>query len=125
MLVKRFVMSFGGAARLPLVQGLALWIAACAHCLVAPSFDRTIARDTGERRHAGSVRARALKPLCRTGKRVARAALRLAYAGNPLTPTGYAILALTVAAIALVAMLSTSPVAGELRSALRLSWWFS
>jgi hypothetical protein len=41
---------------------------------------------------------------------VARAALRVAYVGNPLTPTGYAILAITVAAVALVAMLSTSSV---------------
>jgi hypothetical protein len=38
----------------------------------------------------------------------ARAALRVAYAGSPLTPTGYAIVVLTVAAVALVAMLSRS-----------------
>jgi hypothetical protein len=55
----------------------------------------------------------------------ARAALRVAYVGNPLTPTGYAILAMTVATVALVAMLSTSSVGNELGRALRLSWWFS
>ncbi|MEW6345810.1 MAG: hypothetical protein AB1704_34630 [Pseudomonadota bacterium] len=54
-----------------------------------------------------------------------RAALRAAYAGGPLTPTGYAILALTVGAVALVAMLSASSAGDELGSALRLSWWFS
>lgn len=58
-------------------------------------------------------------------KLIARAALRAAYVGNPLTPTGYAILAMTVVAVALVAMLSTSSVSNELESALRVSWWFS
>ena len=54
-----------------------------------------------------------------------RAALRVAYVGNPLTPTGYAIVAVTVAAFALVAMLCTSSVSNELGRSLRLSWWFS
>jgi mannose/fructose/N-acetylgalactosamine-specific phosphotransferase system component IID len=56
---------------------------------------------------------------------VARAAPRAAYVGGPLTPTGYAILAMTVAAVAMVMMLSTSSVGNELGRALRLSWWFS
>ncbi|WP_188131080.1 hypothetical protein [Paraburkholderia panacisoli] len=56
---------------------------------------------------------------------VARAALRAAYAGRPLTPGGYAILALTLGAIALVAALSVSSTGDELGRALRLSWWFS
>jgi len=60
-----------------------------------------------------------------TAKRVARAALRAVYAGNPLTPTGYAILATTVVAVALVALLSTWSLGNELESALRVSWWFS
>jgi hypothetical protein len=55
----------------------------------------------------------------------ARAALRTAYAGGPLTPAGYAILAVTVAAIALAAMLSVSPASAELNRGVRLSWWFS
>jgi hypothetical protein len=47
------------------------------------------------------------------------------YTGNPLTPIGYAIVAVTVAAFALVAMLCTSSVGNELGRSLRLSWWFS
>jgi hypothetical protein len=61
----------------------------------------------------------------RVAKLIARAALRTAYVGNPLTPTGYAILAITLVAVALVAMLSTSSISNELESALRVSWWFS
>jgi hypothetical protein len=56
---------------------------------------------------------------------ITRGALRVAYAGNPLTPTGYAILGMTVIAVVLVALLSTSSVSNELESALRVSWWFS
>ena len=56
---------------------------------------------------------------------VVRAALRVAYVGNPLTPTGYAIVTVTVAAFALVAMLCASAVGNELGRSLRLSWWFS
>jgi hypothetical protein len=67
----------------------------------------------------------AVDQLRRAGKLAARAALRVAYAGSPLTPTGYAILVLTVAAVALVAMLSTSSVGNELGRAMRLSCWFS
>ncbi|SDG99789.1 hypothetical protein [Paraburkholderia phenazinium] len=63
--------------------------------------------------------------LRRASKLVARAALRAAYVGNPLTPSGYAILAMTVVAVALVAMLSTTSASTELESALRVSWWFS
>lgn len=58
-------------------------------------------------------------------KTAGRAALRVAYAGNPLTPIGYAIVAVTVGAFALVAMLCTSAVGNELGRSLRLSWWFS
>ncbi|WP_341319089.1 hypothetical protein WN982_29465 [Paraburkholderia sp. IMGN_8] len=52
-------------------------------------------------------------------------AARVGHVGGPLTPTGYAIVAITVAAVALVAMLSTSSVGNELNRTLRLSWWFS
>jgi hypothetical protein len=54
-----------------------------------------------------------------------RAALRAGDAGGRLTPTGYAILAVMAAAVALVAMLSASPVGNELSRAPRLIWWFS
>lgn len=46
-------------------------------------------------------------------------------APHPLRPAGYAIVAVTVAAFALVAMLCTSSIADELGRSLRLSWWFS
>jgi hypothetical protein len=56
---------------------------------------------------------------------VARAALRVAYVGNPLMPTGYVVLAITVATVALVAKLSTSSSRNERGHALRLMWRFS
>ncbi|MBV8629099.1 MAG: hypothetical protein JO371_14735 [Paraburkholderia sp.] len=74
----------------------------------------------GLRRRAGAIAT-----LRRAGKLVARAALRAAFAGNPLTPTGYALLIATLSAVALVAILATSSLADELASAIRLSWWFS
>ena len=74
---------------------------------------------------AGGICRYAVNPLRRAGKMAARTALRAAYAGHPLTPTGYAILALMVAAVALVAILSTSSVGHELDPPLRLGWWFS
>jgi hypothetical protein len=46
----------------------------------------------------------------------ARAALRTAYAGRPLTPGGHAILALMLGAIALVAARSVSSTGDELGS---------
>ena len=60
-----------------------------------------------------------------TGKRIARAALRLAHFGAPLTPVGYVLVFVTLAAMLLVAMLSTSPLSNELGRSERLSWWFS
>ena len=59
------------------------------------------------------------------GKRIARAALRLAHSGAPLTPVGYVLVFVTLAAMLLVAMLSTSPLSHELGRSDRLSWWFS
>ncbi len=99
--------------------------AARAHFLVAPSVEPITAAYASGLPRAGRARRFAIDPLRRAGKTAARAALRIAYVGSPLTPTGYAILALTVAAVALVAMLSTSSVGNELGRALRLSWWFS
>ncbi|PTB17016.1 hypothetical protein C9I57_30420 [Trinickia symbiotica] len=62
--------------------------------------------------------------VCGTAKTAARAALRAVYIGGPLTPTGYAILAVIVVAVALVAMLVATSTGSELDGALRLSWWF-
>jgi hypothetical protein len=47
------------------------------------------------------------------------------YAGGSLTPTGYLLIALTVAAIVIAAALSASTVGDELGRAVRLSWWFA
>lgn len=74
-------------------------------------------------RHVGALRA--LRHFAVRRLRQAAVALaRAVFTGRPLTPTGYAILALMVMAVALVAALSTSSTGGELESALRLSWWF-
>lgn len=43
----------------------------------------------------------------------------------PLGPTVYAVLAMSVAALALAALLSTSPLGVELNHAYPLSWWTS
>jgi len=96
------------------------------HVLVASSPAHTPSRTGRERVCPQGLRRRAgaIDTLRRAGKLVARAALRAAYAGNPLTPTGYALLIATLSAVALVAILATSSVADELASALRLSWWF-
>lgn len=61
------------------------------------------------------------------GKLIGRAALRLAHLGDrgPMSPVGYVLLLVTVAAMLLVAMLSTSPLSNELGHSPRLSWWFS
>jgi hypothetical protein len=58
-------------------------------------------------------------------RRIARAALRLAHFGAPLTPVGYVLVFVTLAAMLLVAVLSTSPLSNELGRSERLSWWFS
>jgi hypothetical protein len=59
------------------------------------------------------------------GRWIARAALRLAHFGAPLTPVGYVLVFVTLAAMLLVAVLSTSPLSNELGRSERLSWWFS
>lgn len=56
---------------------------------------------------------------------VVRNAYQAAFTGRPFAPTGYAILALMVMAVALAAMFSTSSAGSELERASRLSWWFS
>jgi hypothetical protein len=56
---------------------------------------------------------------------IARTPLRAVYARNPFTPAACAILAMTVIAVALVAMLSTLSISNELGSALHVSGWFS
>jgi hypothetical protein len=144
MFVKAWVTSFRDALRAShqvqaafraqpshLRENCALRATACAaraHFLVAPSAGRATVVRAGALAQAGGARRFAVSQLRRVGKMVARAALRAAYVGNPLTPTGYAILALTVVAVgmvALVAMLSASPISNELEPALRFSNLFS
>jgi hypothetical protein len=121
MFVKSFVTYFGGAVRAPHLMR----IAARAHHMVVSTPVSATAR-TGVLGHVdGTHRSVAASHLRRAGKMAVRAALRMAHGGNPLTPTGYAIVAVTVAAFALVALLCTSSVGNELGRSLRLSWWFS
>ena len=117
MFVKSSVTSFGGAVHAP----RPIFLVARA----LPSHVRATLVHASGLPQAGGARRFAVNQLRRAGKMAARAALRLAYVGNPLTPTGYAILAMTVAAVLLVAMLSTSSVGNELDPALRLSGCFS
>ena len=63
--------------------------------------------------------------LRRTGKTFACAVPRAKWAGRPVKPGCYTILALVVASVVLAVMLSVSATGEELRSAVRLSWWFS
>ncbi|PTB19686.1 hypothetical protein C9I57_14730 [Trinickia symbiotica] len=102
--------------------------AARAHLLVMPSVSRgTVANASGfvhSRSARDFVRGFVVEHARRAAKMAARAALRAAYVGGPLTPTGYTILAVTVGAVVLVAMLSATSTGSELDGALRLSWWF-
>ncbi|MEZ2354813.1 hypothetical protein [Caballeronia sp. RCC_10] len=114
MRLKKFVVPFLGTVR---AESVALQIAAWparVHLLLAPSTGHTPDVLSGRSAHRDRVRVRATSRLRRTARVLARAALRTAYAGGPLTPAGYAILAVTVAAIALAAMLSVSPASAEL-----------
>lgn len=141
MFVKSFVMSFRGAAQTPRSMFLfaralpshvradrAVRVAAYAaraHSPVLPSPGRpAIAHGSGLTRACGARRF-AVNQLRRAGKWAARTAIRVAYVSSPLTPAGYAILAMTLVAVALVATLSTSSIGSELDSALRLGGWFS
>lgn len=121
MFVKSFVTSLRGAVHVPRPMSLV----ARAHFLVVPSPDRATVVHASGFAQAGGARRFAVNRLRRAAKMAARAAIRVGYVGSPLTPTGYAILAMTVATVALVAMLSTSSVGNELGRALRLSGWFS
>jgi hypothetical protein len=121
MFIKSFGTFFGAAILAP----HPMRVAARAHLIVVSTPVSATSR-AGVLGHAGGThRSAVASHLRRAGKMAVRAALRVAYVGNPLTPTGYAIVAVTVAAFALVAMLCTSSVSNELGRSLRLSWWFS
>jgi hypothetical protein len=121
MFVKSFVTCLCGAVHAP----HPLRVAARAHLIIV-STQASAATRAGVIGHAdGTHRSAAASHLRRAGKMAVRAALRVACADNPLTPTGYAIVAVTLAASPLGAMLCTSSVGNELGRSLRLSWWFS
>jgi hypothetical protein len=128
MFVNLFVMSLRDVARASRPRPLAVlaiaWLARL-HAFVAPASVQAqqSANHSGARPYgAGQL---ALKLVRRAAQMAARTAYRVAHVGNPLTPGGYLILALTVVAIVLVAVLSSSSAANELDHALRLSWWFA
>ena len=131
MFVKTFVMSFMGAARAQRPQAVALRLAevpARVHFLVTPSGDATraaLAAGRSDRGFTQRIRASVAGQFRRAAKSAARAALRAAYVGSPLTPTGYVVLALTVGAIAMVAMLVTSSAGSEMEGALSVNGYFS
>jgi hypothetical protein len=63
--------------------------------------------------------------LQRAAATASRTLVRRFFAGSPLTPTGYALVAITLGAAAMTALLPISSIGPELDRALRLSWWFS
>jgi hypothetical protein len=77
------------------------------------------------RHQARDMRGCAATLLHRAGKMAARAAWRVVCVGNPLTPGGYAILAITIIAITLILTVSASSVSNDLEPALRQSGLFS
>jgi hypothetical protein len=128
MFVKSFVLSFKGAAQARRPQAVALRLAewpARVHWLVTPTAERASAMVDAERGYVARIRAAAIARLRRAAQSAARTALRTAYVGGPLTPTGYVVLALTVGAIAMVAMLCASSAGNEMEGALRVNAWFA
>ena len=89
-----------------LVGVLPIAVAATAHWLVTPSPNRQPVAHRDGRRH-GSLATLAACPVNRTGKTLARAAIRTAYAGQPLAPTGYLVTLSAVAIVGLVALVRT------------------
>lgn len=96
-----------------------------AHLLVASRAHRAAAAQCNGLPQVGGARGFAVTHLRRAATWVACVAVRVTYAGNPLTPTGYAILAMTLVAVALVALLSGKSISSELESALWLGGLFS
>ncbi len=123
----KFVLSFLGAAQARRPQAVALRLAewpARVHLLVTPAAGRAPAAAPAQPAQLHLARMSALGRLRRAAQLAARSVLRTAYAGSPLTPTGYVILALAVGAVAMVAMLATSSTSNELEGALRVNAWF-
>ena len=97
-------------------------VAVRAHLLIAPSRGGPAdAVSNGEARNA--LHRVAIQRLHRAATASARAALRAAFTGRPLTPGGYAVLAAMVTAVALVALFSALSAGTEPESALCLCGW--
>jgi hypothetical protein len=118
MSFKSFVVSCRGAP-----QARAIGFAARVHALVAAPAAAGV-RNPGTPR-VRQARAAALRHFTRAAALVVRNALHVAWTGRPLTPGGYAILALTVTGVVLAVLIAASPAGDELDSALPLSWWFA
>jgi hypothetical protein len=101
---------------------LPIALAARAHLLVVPTPARrsTIQFDTNTR--LNEALGFAAKPANRAGKTFARAALRAAYVGAPLTPTGYVVVASAIAVVLLIALASTLIGGDEPDPSMRLGW---
>jgi hypothetical protein len=93
------------------------------HALLAAPGAGVAAQGPGVPR-ALRARAFAIQQLAKTAAFAARAALRVSWTGRPLTPCGYAVLAL-VACVALAGVIAASHAGDEMDSALPLSWWFA
>ncbi|WP_128598598.1 hypothetical protein [Paraburkholderia kirstenboschensis] len=103
MFVKSFVTPFDSAlhvlrlvplaSRLLSARSRLNWVgpfAACvvpAHFVVVPSAERATAVQVHARRSLAGARVCAVNETRRAGRMAAHAALRMAYAGSPLTPT--------------------------------------
>jgi hypothetical protein len=100
-------------------------LAARAHFLVAPAPARKSIAHSGEIKRLNVALGSAVNPVNRAGKTLARAAIRVAYVGAPLTPTGYAVVGSAVAVVALVALATTLSGGNRLVAPPRLGWKLS
>lgn len=110
--------------RAPALRARAAGGLARLHALLATPAEGFVAHGCGVPR-ARWVRAGAVRQLTRAAAFTVRTALRVGWSGRPLTPCGYAVLALVIGAIVLAIVIATSPAGDELDSALPLSWWFA
>jgi hypothetical protein len=101
---------------------IATW-AARAHLLIGASPDGKSVKENGQSVGFCKIRTAATAVLCVAMRALARACVRAAYAGRPLTPAGYAIVALMLAAIVLVVLLSAFAASAGLNRGFRMNMW--
>jgi hypothetical protein len=104
---------------------LPIALAARAHFLVAPAPVLKPIVDSDEIKRLNVALGSAVYPVNRAGKTLARAAIRIAYIGSALTPTGYAVVGSAIAIVALVALASTLSSGNRLVAPLRIGWKLS